>query len=98
MIASIGPSDLYRLTICRGRERVIRSPNAQRQERYQRPPQRNPTARITGSVSEAAVGLDHATGGLIEGNLEGNLTPRHGRGSKPEDGTGAIAAAAMRRE
>lgn len=89
MIASIGASDLYQLTISGNRERVIRSPNAPTAGAVSigHPQSGTPQGRITAPVGEAAVRLHDATGGLIEGNLGGNLAALHGRGSKPAGGT-----------
>jgi hypothetical protein len=93
MIARVGASDLYRLTISGDGERVIRSPAAPTAGAVTVPAaQANANAaqghgqasRIAAPVGEAPVRLKEATRGLIDGAPAINLALR-GRGDSPTD-------------
>lgn len=90
MIARIGASDLYRLTISGDKDRVIRSPAAPAASgTVPAVPARGNSAqarsaRITAPIGEAPVRLKDATGGLLDGAPAINLALR-GRGDSPAD-------------
>jgi hypothetical protein len=89
MIARIGASDLYRLTISGDEERVIRSPAAPAGTVSTPAPQSGgaaarPMARIGAPVGEAPVRLRDATAGLVDGAPAINLALR-GRGDDEAD-------------
>jgi hypothetical protein len=102
MIAQIGASDLYRLTISGDQERVIRSPKGPDVGSVTTPATpangvaargqpvgngRGREARITAPVGEAPVRLRDTTRGLVDGNRGVAVAGLNARARKPEDGS-----------